>query len=382
MEIIIIILRSIGVWRSLVSRMVRVHEAAGSNPATPTTDPASTFVEAVFFFIHFIQKGIFIMAYRIITEATADLNSELLAGLPEVTVIPMFVQVDGVEYQFGPGGNISAGEFYAQLRSGKFASTSQINPAVYRSYFEQILKQGMDVLYLCFSSGLSSTIQSARIAISELEEEYPDRKILLLDTLAASVGEGLFVMEAARKQSQGMELEELAAWLEAHKLNLCHWFTVDTFDHLKHGGRVSAASAAVGSLLGIKPLLHVDDNGKLVGPVGDEWDTILGNVSADTPISLKVIISTIATPSNDYDAIGGIEQYHSDEGMFIQRSQMGGKIRFWPIILIIILIILIAIVSAIIWHKKSEENESEENESEDDDDVKNENDADRLNANN
>lgn len=126
----------------------------------------------------------------------------------------------------------------------------------------------------------------------------------------------------------------------------------------------------------------IDENGELVGPVGDEWDTILGNVSADTPISLKVVISTIATPSNDYDAIGGIEQYHSDEGMFIQRSQMGGKLRFWPIILIIILIILIAIVSAMIWHKKSEENESEENESEDDDDVKNENDADQLNANN
>ena len=204
------------------------------------------------------------MAYRIITEATADLNSELLASLPEVTIIPMFVQVDNVEYKFGPCGNITTEEFYGMLRSGKYASTSQINPAVYRTYFEEILKQDLDVLYLCFSSGLSSTIQSARMAISDLQEEYPDRKIILLDTLAASVGEGLFVMEAARKQAQGMALEELVRWLEDHKLNLCHWFTVDTFEHLKHGGRVSAASAAVGSLLGIKPLLHVDDSGKLV----------------------------------------------------------------------------------------------------------------------
>ncbi len=204
------------------------------------------------------------MTYQIITDATADLNGELLSGLPEIRIIPMHVEVGGREYLFGPGGNIECEEFYSYLRNGQFASTSQINPEVYREHFEGILKQGMDVLYLCFSSGLSGTIQSARIAISELREEYPDRTILCLDTLGAAVGEGLFVMEAARKQAQGMDIHALYNWLEENRLKLCHWVTVDTFDHLKHGGRVSATSAAMGTLLGIKPLIHVDENGKLV----------------------------------------------------------------------------------------------------------------------
>ena len=204
------------------------------------------------------------MSYQIITDATADLNDELLNGLPEVKIIPMHVQVGGKEYLFGSGGNINTEEFYGFLRSGQFATTSQINPETYREYFDAILKQGVDVLYLCFSSGMSKTIQSAQMAIAELQEEYPDRTILCLDTLCAAVGEGLFVMEAARKQAQGMGIHELYSWLEAHRLNLCHWVTVDTFDHLKHGGRVSATSAAMGTLLGIKPLIHVDENGKLV----------------------------------------------------------------------------------------------------------------------
>ena len=204
------------------------------------------------------------MSYQIITDATADLNDELLNGLPEVKIIPMHVQVGGQEYLFGSGGNINTEEFYGFLRSGQFATTSQINPETYREYFDAILKQGVDVLYLCFSSGMSKTIQSAQMAIAELQEEYPDRTILCLDTLCAAVGEGLFVMEAARKQSQGMDIHELYSWLEAHRMNLCHWVTVDTFDHLKHGGRVSATSAAMGTLLGIKPLIHVDENGKLV----------------------------------------------------------------------------------------------------------------------
>ena len=250
------------------------------------------------------------MAYQIITDATADLNLELLAGLPEVKIIPMHVQVDGVEYLYGPGGNITCDDFYALLRSGKFASTSQINPAVYRDHFEQILKQGQDVLYLCFSSGLSATIQSARMAIDELQEEYPDRKIICLDTLAASVGEGLFVMEAARKQGEGMELDALASWLEEHRLNLCHWFTVDTFEHLKHGGRVSATSAALGSLLGIKPLLHVDDNGKLVAmakPRGQKkaLQMLLGSMEKGwmPEISNQVIIGH----GDSYDVAGDLK---------------------------------------------------------------------------
>ena len=237
------------------------------------------------------------MTYQIVTDATADLNETLLAGLPEVKIIPMHVQVNGKEYLFGPGGNITNEEFYTYLRAGQFATTSQINPETYREHFEKILKQGKDVLYLCFSSGMSKTIQSAQMAIAELREEYPDRTILCLDTLCAAVGEGLFVMEAARKQAQGMDIHELNRWLEAHRMNLCHWVTVDTFDHLKHGGRVSATSAAMGTLLGIKPLIHVDENGKLVAmgkPRGKKkaLEALLSNMEKGwTPeISKQVII--------------------------------------------------------------------------------------------
>ena len=237
------------------------------------------------------------MTYQIITDATADLNAELLAGLPEVRIIPMNVQVNGREYLFGPGGNIDCDEFYAFLRNGQFASTSQINPATYREYFEPILQEGRDMLYLCFSSGLSRTVESARMAIAELQEAYPERTILCLDTLCAAVGEGLFVMEAARKQRQGMDIRSLYAWLEEHRLNLCHWVTVDTFDHLKHGGRVSATSAAVGTMLGIKPLIHVDENGKLVAvgkPRGKKTalEALVSNMEKGwlPEISRKVII--------------------------------------------------------------------------------------------
>ena len=237
------------------------------------------------------------MTYQIITDATADLNAELLAGLPEVRIIPMNVQVNGREYLFGLGGNIDCDEFYAFLRNGQFASTSQINPATYREYFEPILQEGRDMLYLCFSSGLSRTVESARMAIAELQEAYPERTILCLDTLCAAVGEGLFVMEAARKQRQGMDIRSLYAWLEEHRLNLCHWVTVDTFDHLKHGGRVSATSAAVGTMLGIKPLLHVDENGKLVAvgkPRGKKkaLEALVSNMEKGwlPEISRKVII--------------------------------------------------------------------------------------------
>ena len=237
------------------------------------------------------------MTYQIFTDATADLNDELLAGLPEVRIIPMNVQVNGREYLFGPGGNIDCDEFYSYLRNGQFASTSQINPATYREYFEAALKEGKGVLYLCFSGGMSKTIESARMAITELQEEYPERTILCLDTLCAACGEGLFVMEAARKQMQGMDIHTLYNWLEEHRLNLCHWVTVDTFDHLKHGGRVSATSAAMGTLLGIKPLIHVDENGKLVAmgkPSGKKkaLEALLSNMEKGwlPEISKQVII--------------------------------------------------------------------------------------------
>ena len=201
--------------------------------------------------------------YQIFTDATADCNDDMLIGLPSVEIIPMEVEIGGHTYTYGPNGDISVQTFYQMQRAGNFATTSQINPETYFQYFEPCLRAGKDILYLCFSSGMSGTIQSAKICSEELKAEYPDRTILCIDTLCASVGEGFLVREAARKQAEGLSLEALALWVTAHRLQVCHWFTVDVFDHLRHGGRVSSATAVVGTVLQIKPLLHVDDQGKL-----------------------------------------------------------------------------------------------------------------------
>lgn len=203
------------------------------------------------------------MSYQIITDATADMSPEMMEGLPEVFMLPMQVTIDGQDYTYGPGGNITVEAFYTEQNNGKFASTSQINPSTYTEYFEKFLSEGQDILYLCFTSGMSGSYQNALMCAQELQEKYPDRKIICVDTLCASVGEGFLVREAARMKKEGMGLEELAAWTEENRLSVCHWFTVDTFEHLRHGGRVSAAAAAMGTVLQIKPMLHVDENGGL-----------------------------------------------------------------------------------------------------------------------
>lgn len=203
------------------------------------------------------------MGYQLFSDMTADVSEALMRGMPEVAYVPMQVELGGESFTYGPGGSLTVEQFYAEQRAGKFASTSQINPMIYRRCFEQALKAGEDVLYLCFSSGMSGTLQSANLCAEELREEYPARRLIVLDTLCASVGQAMLVREAARKQQEGLSIDELAAWVEENRLKICHWFTVDSFDHLKHGGRISAAAAAVGTMLQIKPLLHVDDEGKL-----------------------------------------------------------------------------------------------------------------------
>lgn len=202
--------------------------------------------------------------YKIFTDATADFCSSMLQGLPRIEVIPMEVTVGDDSFLYGPGSSLSVKQFYAMQRGGKFATTSQINPVTYRKAFEPALKAGYDILYLGFSSGMSGCFNNARLCMDELKEEYPERKLYCIDGFCASVGESFFVREALRKQYEGMDIDDLATWIDAQKLNVCHWFTVDTFDHLKHGGRVSAVSAVVGGMLNIKPMLHVDKSGKLV----------------------------------------------------------------------------------------------------------------------
>ena len=202
-------------------------------------------------------------AYQIFTDATADLREEFMEGLPAVEIIPMQVEICGREYTYGPNGNLTTKEFYQMQRDGNFAKTSQINPATYTKYFEETCKQGKDVLYLCFSSGLSSTYQSAQTAISELSSKYPERTLLCVDTLGATVGEALLVREAARLQKSGAAIEETASLIAGYRNKVCYRFIVDTFDHLHHGGRVSKAVAVAGTALQIKPMLHVSKDGRL-----------------------------------------------------------------------------------------------------------------------
>ena len=201
--------------------------------------------------------------YRLITDATADVSDSLMAGVPPVQTLPMAVDFDGEEYLYGAEGGLTLEEFYARLREGRFATTAQIPPTAYVEAFEPILAGGEDILYLCFTSGLSGSWQSAQLAQRELQERFPERKLICIDTLAASVGEGFLVREASRKKAEGLSIDELAKWVTQHRLEACHWFTVDGFTHLKHGGRVSSAAAAIGSVLNIKPMLRVDESGKL-----------------------------------------------------------------------------------------------------------------------
>ena len=145
--------------------------------------------------------------YQIFTDATSDLAPELTAGLPSVEMIPMNVEIGGTEYSYGSPEGITAKEFYRLQRGGNFATTSQINPTIYFKHFEPCLRQGTDILYLCFSSGLSGTYQSAFLAVEELQQEYPERRIICIDTLAAAVGEGFLVREAAKKQREGLSIK-------------------------------------------------------------------------------------------------------------------------------------------------------------------------------
>ena len=199
--------------------------------------------------------------YQIITDSGCDLPLEMRQQL-DVTMTSLTLQFRGQELEDSVGDDIR--DLYTALRAGEVASTSAVNPDAWQRAMEPAMAAGQDVLVLAFSSGLSTTYQSAVIAAGELEEKYPQRRIRVVDTRSASLGQGLLVWYACRKRDEGMALEELADWAEKTKLNLCHWFTVDDLMYLKRGGRVSAATAIVGTMLGIKPVLHMDDEGHLI----------------------------------------------------------------------------------------------------------------------
>ena len=202
--------------------------------------------------------------YVIITDSSCDLPDGLVKEL-ELDVLPLTFIMDDKPYRNYPDNReMSPSDFYSKQRAGVMATTNAVNVGDATDAIESVLKRGQDALVLAFSSGLSTTCNSFQIAAVELAEKYPERKVYAVDTLCASLGQGMLVYQAAKLRQEGKTIEEVRDWAEANKLRQCHWFTVDDLFFLKKGGRVSAATAVVGTMLQIKPVLHVDDEGHLI----------------------------------------------------------------------------------------------------------------------
>lgn len=236
--------------------------------------------------------------YKIITDSTCDLPSTVIKEL-NLHVIPMEYILDGVShFQDLEDEGEKTASFYGSLREGKVSSTSMINTARFMGVFEPYLKAGQDILHVSFSSALSGSYNASRIAAEELKELYPERQILVLDSIAASIGQGLLVYHAVLKKRQGLSLEDLYEWLEENKKKICHWFTVEDLMHLKRGGRISALSANIGTALNIKPILSVNMEGKLVN-----LGKVIGRKKSLSELIIKMKTS-IETPEKQVVIIG------------------------------------------------------------------------------
>ena len=231
--------------------------------------------------------------YEIMTDSSCDLSEEYIKehGLD---VLNLLYNMDGTIY--GEDKTMDIKEFYAKMRGGSMPTTMAVNPEDVANAMRRHLEQGEDILYIAFSSGLSASCQNAVLGANDVRDEFPDRKIIVVDSLCASMGQGLFVHYALKRQAEGMSLEENARWLEEHKLNICHQFTVDDLHHLHRGGRVSKATAILGTMINVKPVLHVDDEGKLIS---------LYNVRGRKK-SLQALVS------NMEKTIGGFENENDD----------------------------------------------------------------------
>ena len=199
--------------------------------------------------------------YTLFTDSCCDLTAEQLKEI-DVKALSLEVIIDDKAPVYQDKINIE--EFYATLRQKGSVTTSAVTFERFLEAFEESLKEGKDILYLGFSSGLSGTYNAAFVAAQELAEKYPERKVYTVDSLCASLGQGLFVYLAAKMRLEGKSIDELYEWAKEKRFNVCHWFTVDDLFFLKRGGRVSAASAVLGTMLGIKPVMHVNNEGKLI----------------------------------------------------------------------------------------------------------------------
>lgn len=200
--------------------------------------------------------------YILITDSACDITPEKLREWNvELVRMPFLFTDDGKEHL---DHDLSMPEFYAQMRDGRVAKTSGVNQDTFENAFTPFLEAGKDVFYLAFSSGLSVTAQNGKHAAEALQEKFPERKIRVVDSLCASAGQGLFVYLAVQNRDKGMTIDENADAMEADKLHLCHWFTVEDLKYLKRGGRISTATALLGTALNVKPVLHVDNEGHLI----------------------------------------------------------------------------------------------------------------------
>jgi len=198
--------------------------------------------------------------YKITVDSTCDLPLSYLQD-NDIHFFQLKFIMDDKEYPDDMLQSMSAKDFYGKLTEGSMSTTSQVNVTYYTEVMEPLLKKGQDILQISFSSGLSGSYNSAAIAVRELSEKYPKRKILLVDSLGASLGYGLLVDYAVQMKKAGKSIDEVYDWLEDNKLTVSHQFTVDSLEHLKRGGRVSGAAAAIGTLMKVKPTLIVDAEG-------------------------------------------------------------------------------------------------------------------------
>ncbi|MGN0500533.1 MAG: DegV family protein [Ruminococcus sp.] len=204
------------------------------------------------------------MDYIFMTDSSCDLSAEIAKEI-NVEILPMeFSMEDKAYLHYADARMMSLDDFYTKLKSGIDSKTSQINYNSFINYFEPYLKAGKDILYTGICTGLSGTYNTCLMAVKDLQEKYPDRRIVVIDSMCDSVGLGMLVYFAGQKYTEGVTIDELEQYINDIKLKICHWFIVEDLDHLKRGGRISAVAATFGKALQIRPLLSVDDNGKLI----------------------------------------------------------------------------------------------------------------------
>lgn len=199
--------------------------------------------------------------FVITTDTTSDLPNDYI-NKHNITVLPLTYVLEGITYTQDNG--LEFKEFYNKMKNGSMPTTSQVNPTQAKEVFEKLYKEGFDILHIAFSSVLSGSYNSARIAADEVMDENPDCKIIVIDSLCASLGEGLLIHKAALMKEEGKSVDEVTKWIEENKLHVCHVFTPTDLFHLYRGGRVSKTAAIIGTMINVKPILHVDNEGRLI----------------------------------------------------------------------------------------------------------------------